>query len=236
MALVDAPTRRALLATAAAQPHDPGFVPFVRRAQAAGIPVEVVIGRVRVLHRAGAGAPRRGGPAGRHGPDDLRRTGGRAIDFPNGHPTCFVCGTCKRNRVLAHQAAGRAVVFIGDGESDRYAAGYSDVVFAKRALVPHLRRGRLAVPALDRVRRDRRLARRDARRLAADPATLAVPQRAGRSSAARRSGATASIDPPPGSWPPGLTPPIRALDCPGASSDSIGKTPGGPDPWRSMSL
>ncbi|MGH2475608.1 MAG: haloacid dehalogenase-like hydrolase, partial [Candidatus Limnocylindrales bacterium] len=32
----------ALLATAAAQPHDPGFVPFVRRAQAAGIPVEIV--------------------------------------------------------------------------------------------------------------------------------------------------------------------------------------------------
>ena len=31
-----------LLATAARQPHDPGFVPFVRRAQAAGIPVEVV--------------------------------------------------------------------------------------------------------------------------------------------------------------------------------------------------
>src|SRR4029078_11310320 len=31
----------ALLATAAAQPHDPGFVPLVRRAQAAGIPVEI---------------------------------------------------------------------------------------------------------------------------------------------------------------------------------------------------
>ena len=45
-----------------------------------------------------------------------------------------MCGTCKRNRVLAHQAAGRAVVFIGDGESDRYAAGYSDVVWAKRSL------------------------------------------------------------------------------------------------------
>jgi hypothetical protein len=27
-------------------------------------------------------------------------------------------------------------VFIGDGESDRYAAGYADVVFAKRSLVP----------------------------------------------------------------------------------------------------
>ena len=36
---------------------------------------------------------------------------------------------------LAHQAAGRSVVFIGDGESDRYAAGYSDIVWAKRALV-----------------------------------------------------------------------------------------------------
>ncbi len=58
-----------------------------------------------------------------------------SIAFPNGHPTCLVCGTCKRNRVLAHQAAGRAVVFIGDGESDRYAAGYADVVWAKRSLV-----------------------------------------------------------------------------------------------------
>ena len=46
-----------------------------------------------------------------------------------------MCGTCKRNRVLAHQAAGRAVVFVGDGESDRYAAGYADVVFAKHSLV-----------------------------------------------------------------------------------------------------
>jgi hypothetical protein len=27
------------------------------------------------------------------------------------------------------------VVFVGDGESDRYAAGYADVVFAKRSLV-----------------------------------------------------------------------------------------------------
>jgi hypothetical protein len=58
-----------------------------------------------------------------------------SIAFPNGHPSCFVCGTCKRNRVLGHQAAGRSVVFIGDGESDRYAAGYSDIVFAKRALI-----------------------------------------------------------------------------------------------------
>jgi hypothetical protein len=36
--------------------------------------------------------------------------------------------------VLAHRAAGRQVAFIGDGESDRYAAGYSELVFAKRSL------------------------------------------------------------------------------------------------------
>jgi HAD superfamily phosphoserine phosphatase-like hydrolase len=125
----------ALLATAARQPHDPGFVPFVRRARAAGIPVEVVSDGFGffiepALRRLGVPEL----------PVITARTtfaGGRAtIDFPNGHPECLVCGTCKRQRVLAHQAAGRAVVFIGDGESDRYAAGYADVVFAKRALVP----------------------------------------------------------------------------------------------------
>jgi 2-hydroxy-3-keto-5-methylthiopentenyl-1-phosphate phosphatase len=131
--MMDAP-EAVFLVTAAAQPHDPGFVPFVRRAQAAGIPVEVVsdgfgffigpalealgVGDVPVISAVTTFAGRRA-----------------SIAYPNGHATCFVCGTCKRNRVLAHQAAGRAVVFIGDGESDRYAAGYSDIVWAKRALV-----------------------------------------------------------------------------------------------------
>ena len=132
MELIDA-SPAALLATAAAQPHDPGFVPFVRRAQAAGIPVEIVSDGFGffiepALEALGVGEL----------PVVTARTtfqGRRAsIAFPNGHPTCLVCGTCKRNRVLAHQAAGRAVVFIGDGESDRYAAGYSDVVWAKRSL------------------------------------------------------------------------------------------------------
>jgi HAD superfamily phosphoserine phosphatase-like hydrolase len=131
--MMDAP-EALFLATAAAQPHDPGFVPFVRRARAAGIPVEVVsdgfgffirpalealgVGDVPVISAVTTFLGRRA-----------------SIAYPNGHPTCFVCGTCKRNRVLAHQAAGRAVVFIGDGESDRYAAGYSDIVWAKRSLV-----------------------------------------------------------------------------------------------------
>ena len=133
MAMVDAPAE-ALLATAAAQPHDPGFVPFVRRAQATGVVVEVVSDGFGFFIQPALDAM---------GVGDLpvitastTLAGRRAtITFPNGHAKCFVCGTCKRNRVLAHQAAGRAVVFIGDGESDRYAAGYADLIWAKRSLV-----------------------------------------------------------------------------------------------------
>ncbi len=131
--LVDVPEAD-LLATAAAQPHDPGFVPFVRRAQAAGIPVEVVsdgFGFFIEPALEALGVPELPVVTARTTFSGLRAS----IAFPNGNPTCRVCGTCKRDRVLAHQAAGRTVVFIGDGESDRYAAGYADVVFAKRSLV-----------------------------------------------------------------------------------------------------
>jgi 2-hydroxy-3-keto-5-methylthiopentenyl-1-phosphate phosphatase len=61
-------------------------------------------------------------------------SGGAGMSFPFGHPACFVCGTCKRERVRLHQAAGRVVVFIGDGTSDRFAAAHADVVFAKDSL------------------------------------------------------------------------------------------------------
>jgi 2-hydroxy-3-keto-5-methylthiopentenyl-1-phosphate phosphatase len=125
----------AIKATAAAQPHDPGFVPFVRRARAAGIPVEVVSDGFGFFIRPAL--ERLGVPDVPVVTASTTFADGRAtITFPNGHPRCFVCGTCKRERVLAQQRAGRAVVFIGDGESDRYAAGYADVIFAKRALVP----------------------------------------------------------------------------------------------------
>ena len=60
--------------------------------------------------------------------------GAAGMSFPFGHPSCFVCGTCKRERVRLHQAAGRVVVFIGDGTSDRFAAAHADMVFAKESL------------------------------------------------------------------------------------------------------
>jgi Haloacid Dehalogenase superfamily, subfamily IB, phosphoserine phosphatase-like len=199
MALVDVPSED-LLATAAAQPHDPSFVPFVRRAQAANVPVEIVSDGFGffiqpALDALGVGEL----------PVVTARTtfeGRRAsIAFPNAHPTCLVCGTCKRNRVLAHQAAGRTVVFIGDGESDRYAAGYSDVVWAKRSLV------RICLEAGWEFRRWTEFHEIEAwlaEALAAwrtDPATLAGPLLHPLFCGPEIWGA-GLVDPPPGAWPP----------------------------------
>ena len=58
-----------------------------------------------------------------------------SLEFPNAHPECIGCGTCKMLAVTnAKASAGRPVAFIGDGVSDRFAAQYADVVFAKREL------------------------------------------------------------------------------------------------------
>ena len=78
--------------------------------------------------------------------------GGR-MAFPNGHPLCTWCGTCKMQAV---QAAPGPVAFIGEGSSDRYGALYADLVFAKDALVDHCQRDGVAFVAwkdFDDVRR-----------------------------------------------------------------------------------
>jgi 2-hydroxy-3-keto-5-methylthiopentenyl-1-phosphate phosphatase len=125
---------RDVVATAERQPHDPGFAAFVRRADELGVPVEVVsdgLGFFIAPALENLGVP--------HVPIVTALTtveDGRArIEFPNGHPECFVCGTCKRQRVLAHRTAGRHVVVVGDGISDRFGAAYADLVLAKRGLV-----------------------------------------------------------------------------------------------------
>lgn len=199
MSLVDAPAK-ALLRTAAEQPHDPGFVPFARRAQAAGAVVEVVSDGFGFFIQPALDALGIG-----ELPVITARTtlhGRRAtIEFPNGHPTCRVCGTCKRNRVLAHQAAGRAVVFIGDGESDRYAAGYADLVWAKRSLV------RICLEAGWPFRRWTEFSEIDAwldetiTRWRADPSSLPGPVTRPCFCGPEVWG-EGLIDPPPGAWPP----------------------------------
>jgi 2-hydroxy-3-keto-5-methylthiopentenyl-1-phosphate phosphatase len=211
VSLIDAEPDR-LHAFASAQPHDPGFVGFVRRAQAAGIPVEIVSDGygffIRpALESLGVGEL----------PVVTARTvfaGRRAsIEYPNGHPRCFVCGTCKRQRVLAHRASGRQVVFIGDGESDRYAAGYADIVFAKRSLE------RICLEAGWPYRRWTAFREIDAwlaetlESWSRDPSTLTpVPPGAPPPNGffcGPEAWGEGLVDPPPGSWPPPV-PPVPA--------------------------
>jgi 2-hydroxy-3-keto-5-methylthiopentenyl-1-phosphate phosphatase len=118
---------------AAEMPQDESFPAFVGAVRGRGAHVEVVSDGFGFYVSSNLGAL---------GVGDLfvatneNRVGeGRdGMSFPFGHPTCFVCGTCKRERVRLHQAAGRVVVFIGDGTSDRYAAAHADMVFAKDSL------------------------------------------------------------------------------------------------------
>jgi len=57
------------------------------------------------------------------------------IRHPNGHPECVGCGTCKMLVALRARERHGPVAFVGEGQSDRYGALYSDIVFAKKDLV-----------------------------------------------------------------------------------------------------
>ena len=61
--------------------------------------------------------------------------GGWTLRHPNGHPECIGCGTCKMLAAQRLREQHGPVAFVGEGQSDRYGALYSDVVFAKDALV-----------------------------------------------------------------------------------------------------
>jgi 2-hydroxy-3-keto-5-methylthiopentenyl-1-phosphate phosphatase len=121
-----------LRAESAAIPQDETFPVLVGWAQEHGAAMEIVSDGLGFyidpnLARLGVTLP----VATNHNPIS---GGGAGMRFPYGHPRCFVCGTCKRERVLLHRVAGRVVVFVGDGMSDRYAAAHSDIVFAKDRL------------------------------------------------------------------------------------------------------
>ncbi|MFI5254138.1 MAG: haloacid dehalogenase-like hydrolase [Candidatus Limnocylindrales bacterium] len=129
------PDDPALLRIAAAEvPLDETFSSFVAAVQAAGAAIEIVsdglgfyvVPSLTALQPSLAELPM--------ATNENRLAGPGGMSFPFGHPACFVCGTCKRERVRAHAADGRVVVFVGDGTSDRYAAHHADIVFAKGSL------------------------------------------------------------------------------------------------------
>jgi 2-hydroxy-3-keto-5-methylthiopentenyl-1-phosphate phosphatase len=120
---------------AAAIPQDETFVSFVGAVRAAGAAIEIVSDGLGFYMPSNLA---RLDPALVDLPIATNETdvdGTGRLTFPYGHPACFVCGTCKRERVRAHEADGRVVIFIGDGPSDRYAAHHADVVWAKDSLL-----------------------------------------------------------------------------------------------------
>jgi len=118
---------------AAAMPQDEAFPAFVSAIRSRGALIEIVSDGFGFYVASNLAAL---------GLDDIPVAtnetvvgeGAAGMTFPYGHPSCFVCGTCKRERVRLHQASGRVVVFIGDGTSDRFAAAHADLVFAKGSL------------------------------------------------------------------------------------------------------
>jgi len=115
---------------------DPTFEPFVRWLEANDVPVVVVSDGFAFYIRpilATIGLEHLEVITNEQRWRDGRPDG---LDFVSGHPACVGCGTCKMQAVQRFQEHG-PVAFIGEGQTDRYAALYADVTFAKLALVDH---------------------------------------------------------------------------------------------------
>lgn len=135
MAKVDLAEAQALADTVAI---DPGFKPFAAWAESEGIPLAVVSDGFtlyidRIFAREGLG----------HLPVFSNRYVERErLDWPHANPACDFCGCCKAAVVRRVKASGAHVVYLGDGSSDLYAAGFADWVFAKGSLAQFMDRSR----------------------------------------------------------------------------------------------
>lgn len=115
---------------------DPTFEPFVRWLEANDVPAVVVSDGFAFYIRpilAAAGLGHLEVVTNEQRWRDGRPDG---LAFVSGHPVCVGCGTCKMQAVQRFQERG-PVAFIGEGQTDRYAALYADVTFAKLGLVDH---------------------------------------------------------------------------------------------------
>jgi len=115
---------------------DPTFAPFVRWLQTNDVPVVVVSDGFAFYIRpilAGVGLGHLEVITNDQRWRDQRPDG---LAFVSGHPVCVGCGTCKMQAVQRFRERG-PVAFIGEGQTDRYAALYADITFAKLDLVDH---------------------------------------------------------------------------------------------------
>jgi 2,3-diketo-5-methylthio-1-phosphopentane phosphatase len=143
MALVSASTKE-LNALVDSVPIDPHFAKFYRFLRRRAVPFYVVSDGFdiiirRVLKNAGLNGPLRNGT---HLFSSVLKVRGRRLEpsFPYAGPSCkHDCATCKAEIIRQRRRSGSAVIFIGDGLSDRFAAQSADIVFAKRQLLAFCR-------------------------------------------------------------------------------------------------
>lgn len=118
---------------------DPTFSPFVRFCRSRGIPLTILSDGLdfyvrRILVNAGL--------------EDVPWFANRAVwqettnnmatltpEFPYRDEHCDLCGNCKRNHIASLTPDDDAVVYIGDGISDRCPVRFADMVFAKKRLI-----------------------------------------------------------------------------------------------------
>lgn len=109
---------------------DPTFPPFVRWAESVELPLTIVSDGFAfylrpMLEAAGVG----------HLEVVTNEYAAGELRHPNAHPVCVGCGTCKMLAATRFRERYGSVAFVGEGQSDRYGALYSDVVFAAKGLV-----------------------------------------------------------------------------------------------------
>lgn len=125
---------------------DPEFPTFLRWASDKGIDVKIVSDGFDVTIRT---------LFGHHGIKDvevfanslaIRKDGGVEITTPHSDAACDRCGTCKLKILRDFRSSYDKIVLIGDGESDRHAAGGADMVLALHDLFVFC--AREGIPAL----------------------------------------------------------------------------------------
>ena len=128
---------------------DPHFRDFYRAVRRRRIPFYVVSDGLdyvirRVMRNMGARQPLRNGLEFFSSELSIRPEG-LEIRFPHATAHCkHGCATCKPQIIQKLRGESRPVVYIGDGLSDRFAAGVADVVLAKGRLLEFCRQQGIA--------------------------------------------------------------------------------------------